>query len=187
MELIFFIMGASERLRVGVLTSSRADYGIYRPLLRKMSEDNAFELEVIAFGTHLMERFGHTVDLIYEDGFNVQTVPGTMSDGDLPLDIACAMSSTIKTIADFYKEHKYHVLFALGDRYEMFSAVAASVPYNVDVAHIHGGETTLGAIDNSFRHSITHFSRFHFTAAEDYKRRVVMMLGRDRKLTMWEH
>ena len=171
-------MGAHQRLKVGVLTSSRADYGIYRPLLGKMSEDNAFDLEVIAFGTHLMKKFGHTVDAIYEDGFSVQPVHGTMSERDSPTDIAYAMSSTIRAFADFYKEHRYDILFALGDRYEMFSAVAASVPFNMDVAHIHGGETTLGAIDNSFRHSITHFSRFHFTAAEDYKSRVVKMLGR---------
>jgi len=170
-------MGASERLKVGVLTSSRADYGIYRPLLVKISQDNSFDLDVIAFGTHLMKRFGHTVDAIYQDGYNVLSVLGTMSDLDSPSDIAYAMSSTIRSFADFYKEHKYNILFALGDRYEMFSAVAASVPYNLDIAHIHGGETTLGAIDNSLRHSITHFSRFHFTAAEDYKSRVVKMLG----------
>lgn len=171
-------MGASERLKVGILTSSRADYGIYRPLLEKMSEDNTFDLDVIAFGTHLIKRFGHTVDAIYEDGHKVLAVPGTMCDGDAPSDIAYSMSSTIRSFADFYKGHKYDILFALGDRYEMFSAVAASVPYNLDVAHIHGGETTLGAIDNSFRHSITHFSRLHFTAAEDYKLRLIKMLGR---------
>jgi GDP/UDP-N,N'-diacetylbacillosamine 2-epimerase (hydrolysing) len=134
-------------------------------------------MEVIAFGAHLMKRYGHTINAVYEDGYNVQQVPGTMSEGDSPSDIAYAMSSTIRRFTDFYKEHKYDLLFALGDRYEMFSAVAASVPYNLDVAHIHGGETTLGSIDNSFRHSITHFSRLHFTASEKYKARVVKMLG----------
>lgn len=170
-------MGTSGRLKVGVLTSSRADYGIYRPLLGKMNGDNSFDMEVIAFGAHLMKRYGHTINAVYEDGYNVQQVPGTMSEGDSPSDIAYAMSSTIRRFTDFYKEHKYDLLFALGDRYEMFSAVAASVPYNLDVAHIHGGETTLGSIDNSFRHSITHFSRLHFTASEKYKARVVKMLG----------
>lgn len=171
-------MESSRKIKVGVLTSSRADYGIYQPLLRKLSCESFFDTEVIAFGTHLMDRFGHTVDFIYGDGFRVTEVPGTMRNGDLPVDIAHSMASTLSAFSDLYKRKHYRLLFALGDRYEMFSAVAAAAPFNIPVAHIHGGETTLGAIDNYFRHSITCFSKFHFTSHEVYRNRVTEIIGR---------
>ena len=87
------------------------------------------------------------------------------------------MANTMEAFSGFFNKHNYQLLFALGDRYEMFSAVAASVPFNIPVAHIHGGETTLGAIDNAFRHSITCFSKFHFTSTETYRKRVVEITG----------
>lgn len=164
-------------MKVGVLTSSRADYGIYQPLLRQLHADPFFGIEVIAFGTHLINKFGRTVDKIYQDGFNVLEVANTMSQGDSPAEIARAMANTMKAFSDFFNEHNYQLLFALGDRYEMFSAVAASVPFNIPIAHIHGGETTMGAIDDAFRHSITCFSKYHFTSTEIYRNRVVQILG----------
>lgn len=164
-------------MKVGVLTSSRADYGIYQPLLRKLNKDPFFETEVIAFGTHLLERYGRTVDRIYEDGFIVTEISGTMSQGDLPDNIANSMAATMKAFGDLYSRNHYDLIFALGDRYEMFSAVAATAPFNIPVAHIHGGETTLGAIDNAFRHSITSFSKYHFTSHDLYRNRVIEISG----------
>lgn len=169
-------------MKVGILTSSRADYGVYLPLLRKMSDDTFFEMEVIAFGTHLMEKFGRTGDLIYQDGFPVVEVSDTMSHGDLPADITQAMSKTMRAFSDFYNKYDYQLIIALGDRYEMFAAVSASVPFNIPIAHIHGGETTLGAIDNGFRHSITCFSKLHFTSTNLYKERVKEITGDSRNV-----
>lgn len=164
-------------MKVGVLTSSRADYGIYQPLLSQLHADPFFTIEVIAFGSHLIEKYGRTVDTIYQDGFNVLEVANTMSQGDSPAEIARAMANTMKAFSDFFNKHNYQLLFALGDRYEMFSAAAASVPFNIPIAHIHGGETTLGAIDNAFRHSISCFSKFHFTSTEVYRNRVMQITG----------
>lgn len=170
-------MATPRKLKVGVLTSSRADYGIYLPLLRKLDKDSYFEPEVIAFGTHVLEKYGRTVEFIYQDGFTVTEVENTMSEGDSPTHIAQAMSKTIQAFSLFFEKSDYHLLFALGDRYEMFAAVAASAPFNLKVAHIHGGETTLGAIDNAFRHSITSFSGLHFVTTEIYKKRVAEITG----------
>lgn len=164
-------------MKIGVLTSSRADYGIYLPLLHELKDDTFFETDVIAFGTHLLARFGHTVDTIYKDGFNVREVPLHLEIGDSPQDISLGMSETLREFSAYYATHKYHLLFALGDRYEMFAAVAATAPFNIPVAHIHGGETTLGAIDNAFRHSITCFSKYHFTTTEEYRKRVWQITG----------
>lgn len=166
-------------MKVGILTSSRADYGIYLPLLHKLHDDPFFQTEVIVFGTHLLRKFGHTVDTIYQDGFYVIEVPDTMGMKDSPVDISLSMAGTMRVFSGFFDKNRYQLLFALGDRYEMFSAVAATAPFNIPIAHIHGGETTLGAIDNAFRHSITCFSKFHFTSTEIYRKRVVQIIGND--------
>jgi len=164
-------------MKVGVLTSSRADYGIYMPLLYKLKSDRLFETEVIAFGTHLLNKFGRTVNAIYKDGFNVKEVPLAIEIGDKPEDISLGMAETMKVFSGFFAKNKYQLLFALGDRFEMFAAVAATAPFNIPVAHIHGGETTLGAIDNAFRHSITSLSKLHFTSTEKYRDRVTEITG----------
>lgn len=166
-------------MKVGVLSSSRADYGIYRPLLKKLQADPVFELEVIAFGTHLLEQYGRTVNLIIADGFRVHTVEDTMPDSDAPVDIAASIGKTTKAFSVFFNNNYYNLVFALGDRFEMFAAVAATTPFIIPVAHLHGGETTLGAIDNVFRHAITCLSKYHFTSTEVYKKRVADIVGSD--------
>lgn len=164
-------------MRIGVLTSSRADYGVYFPLLEKLGNDPEFQLELLVFGTHLSEKHGRTIDQIILDGFKIAEKINTLPLGDSPEDIAKAMGITTSAFSCIWTKHRYDLVFAIGDRYEMFAAVAAALPHNIAIAHIHGGETTLGAIDNSFRHSITTMSNYHFTAAEPYKQRVIQILG----------
>jgi len=161
-------------LNIAVLTSSRADYGIWLPLLQRFKLDALHHVELIAFGTHLSPKHGHTIDAILNDGFEVQHRLDTLPDGDSPADIASAMGKTMQVFAQFWNAYakQFDVVLCLGDRYEMFAAVAASAPFGVRVAHVHGGETTLGAIDNAFRHSITHFAQLHFVSAPAYAERV---------------
>lgn len=170
-------MGGLSALKTGVLTSSRADYGIYLPLFKKLQADSFFELEVIAFGTHLLEPYGHTVNQIIADGFDVVKVPGTMPGSDAPVDIGISMGKTTEAFAEFFNNNHFDLIFALGDRFEMFAAVAATSPFIIPVAHLHGGETTLGAIDNAFRHAITCLSKYHFTSTDIYKKRVAEIIG----------
>jgi GDP/UDP-N,N'-diacetylbacillosamine 2-epimerase (hydrolysing) len=165
-------------MKIGVLTSSRADYGIYLPLLKKLKNDNFFDLEIIAFGTHLSENHGYTLKNIQSDGFEVKHKLKTIPKGDSPADISLAIGETIKTFSAFWDKNKFDLVLALGDRYEMFAAVMASVPFQVKIAHIHGGETTTGAIDDVFRHCITHASELHFASAEVYKKRIVELTGK---------
>ncbi|MBA3900565.1 MAG: UDP-N-acetylglucosamine 2-epimerase (hydrolyzing) [Bacteroidetes bacterium] len=164
-------------MKIAVLTSSRADYSIYLPLLKKLQEDKDFDLSIIAFGTHLSKNHGYTINNIITDGFNVKFKVETMPDDDSPKSIAKSMGETIKGFAEIWATNPFDLVFALGDRFEMFAAVASTVPYNIKIAHIHGGETTLGAIDDAFRHSITLMSHIHFAVAEDYKNRIVELKG----------
>lgn len=164
-------------MKVGILTSSRADFGVYLSLLKKMQSDPFFELEIIAFGTHLSKRYGYTVDQISEEGFSINYMLETTPENDTPMDITRSIGNTIEIFSDFWKSNQFDLVFALGDRYEMFAAVTATVPFNIKVAHLHGGETTLGAIDNVFRHSITLMSTLHFASTEKYKSRIIEING----------
>jgi len=161
-------------IRLGVLTSSRADYGIYLPLLKVIQSDEFFELTIIAFGTHLSNFHGYTLKNILNDGFEVRYQIETMIEGDTPHDIANVMGLTTLKFADFWKDHQneFDLVFSLGDRYEMFAAVIAGIPFGIKYAHLHGGEKTLGAIDNIFRHSITLASTLHFVSCGAHGTRV---------------
>ena len=164
-------------MKIGALTSSRADYGIYRPLFKKLMADPFFDLQVLAFGTHLSKRFGYTITEIEQDHLPVLSRIETVPDTDTPSAVSFSMAKTIAGFTKVWSDNNFDLVIALGDRYEMFSAVASSVPFNIPVAHIHGGETTLGALDNAFRHSITHFSKIHFASCEQYRERIVQMTG----------
>lgn len=161
-------------MNIGVLTSSRADFGIYLPLLKKLKKDRFFNLSIIAFGTHLSPFHGHTVDQIYESGFHVKYKIESILAGDSANAVSSAMGLTMLKFADFWAQHanEFDLVLCLGDRYEMFAAVAAGIPFGVNYAHFHGGERTLGAIDNIFRHAITLASSFHFVATDKYRSRV---------------
>ncbi len=164
-------------MKVGILTSSRADFGIYLPLLKKMQSDPFFDMDIISFGTHLSKRHGYTVDQISAEGFSVNYMLETTPENDTPMDISRSIGHTVEKFSDFWKSNQFDLIFALGDRYEMFAAVTATIPFNIKIAHLHGGETTLGAIDNVFRHSITLMSTLHFASTKDYKNRIIEIKG----------
>jgi GDP/UDP-N,N'-diacetylbacillosamine 2-epimerase (hydrolysing) len=161
-------------VKIGFLTSSRADYSIYLPLLKQVFQDDFFFPEIIAFGSHLSPSFGYTVKAIENDGFIVQhKIENTIAQKDSPEAIADAIGIAISKFSGFWRDKRFDKVVALGDRYEMFAACIATVPFNMKVAHIHGGEETLGAIDNVFRNSITQVADLHFTSTEIYRQRVI--------------
>jgi GDP/UDP-N,N'-diacetylbacillosamine 2-epimerase (hydrolysing) len=164
-------------MKVAVLTSSRADYGIYTPLLKKMKEDSFFEMEIIAFGTHLSSKHGYTINNIIEDGFEVKHRIDNVQEHDAPEDISFSMGKTMQEFSELWSKNKFDLVLAFGDRYEMFAAVSSILPFNMKVAHISGGETTLGAIDNALRHAITLMSKIHFASTEIYKKRIIEIMG----------
>jgi GDP/UDP-N,N'-diacetylbacillosamine 2-epimerase (hydrolysing) len=164
-------------MRIGVLTSSRADYYIYSPLLQKLEKDPFFDLNLLVFGTHLSKQHGYTVNEIIKDNYKIAARIKTTPEKDSPRAISESIGKTITLFSSLWEKEKFDLVIALGDRYEMFAAVVASVPFSIPIAHIHGGESTSGAIDNVFRHSISLMSRIHFTSAEPYKQRVIQLTG----------
>ena len=164
-------------MKIGVLTSSRADYGIYLPLLNKLKADSFFNLEVIAFGTHLSKFHGFTITEIEQNEYNTVHKISSLLSNDDEQSIATSYGLTAIKFADFWQSNKYDLVFCLGDRFEMSAAVQAGIPFGVKFAHIHGGETTLGAIDNIYRHQITIASILHFTAASSFSEKITELIG----------
>lgn len=164
-------------MKIAVLTSSRADFGIYLPLLDRLKSDSSFQLEIIAFGTHLSKFHGYTVDQIRESGFTTIHEITSLLTNDDEVSIATTFGLTVLKFADFWNTHQYDWVLCLGDRYEMAAAVQAGIPFGVRFAHLHGGETTLGAIDNIYRHQISLASQIHFPATEDFAQRIKEITG----------
>lgn len=164
-------------MKIGILTSSRADYGIYLPLLDKIKEDSFFDLEIIAFGTHLSKSHGFTLNEIEKGNYSKIHCISSLVENDDEQGIATSYSLTALKFSDFWQHNKFDIVLCLGDRFEMSAAVQAGIPFNVKFAHLHGGETTLGAIDNIYRHQITLASNLHFTASEIFSDRIVELIG----------
>ncbi len=157
---------------IGVVTTSRADYGIYLPILRRIEKKPELKLHLLVSGTHLLDEFGRTIEFIEQDGFPVGDQVEIALSSDSPEDIAKAMGQVVRGFAASYSRLCPDLLVVLGDRFEMHAAALAALPFKIPVAHIHGGETTQGAIDESLRHSMTKLSHLHFVSTADYARRV---------------
>lgn len=173
-------MGSYNRLRIAVLTSSRADFGIYLPLLKALkASPDEFDLDIIAFGTHLSLFHGRTIDAIMEHGFEIKHRVASMLATDDEESVGTAYALTALKFSAFWGENKnnFDWVLCLGDRYEMAAAVTAGIPFGIHFAHIGGGETTLGAIDNIYRHIISLVSKLHFVYLEPYAERIKQLVG----------
>ncbi len=171
-------MGTS-RLKIALLTSSRADYGIYLPLLKALKADHLIDLSIIAFGTHCRAEFGATKQHILADGFEISAAFDTLIHGDSPLGIGLNYAETYQQFTTFWNAHTnaFDWVIVLGDRYEMAAAVNAGIPFNIRFAHIHAGETTLGAIDNIYRHQISLASDLFFVSTAAYQEKIYQLIG----------
>lgn len=160
---------------IAAVTVARSDYGIYLPLFRRMQADPHLRLRLIVAGGHLSPEFGLTVRAIEEDGFEIADRIEMLLSSDTPEGIAKSMGLGVLGFAHAYAGSRPDLLLVLGDRFEMLAAVAAAQPFRIPVAHVHGGESSEGAIDECFRHAITKMSHLHFVSTETYRRRVVQM------------
>lgn len=167
-------------LKICVITGSRADYGLLHFVMQGIKNDPVLTLQIIATGMHLSPTFGHTFKEIETDGFKIDYKVDMLSDVDDGYSIAESMGQGLIGFAKALNEMNPDLVLVLGDRFEIFSAVAAALVAKIPVAHIHGGEVTIGAFDDAIRHSITKMSHLHFVATESYRNRV-LQLGEDPK------
>jgi len=160
---------------IGVISVARSDYGIYLPVLRRIETEPQLQLLLYASGMHLSPEFGLTVGQIESDGFAIHDRVEMLLSSDNAEGVAKSMGLGTLGFAQSFGRERPDLLLVLGDRFEMHSAVVAAVAFKIPVAHIHGGELSEGAIDDSLRHSITKLSHLHFVSNEIHARRVMQM------------
>lgn len=161
--------------RIAVVTTSRADYGIYKPILRAIEAAADLDLFIIVSGAHLSPDHGMTVRDILSDGFHVAERVEALMASDSSSGTAISMGLALIGYSQALTRLNPDILLVLGDRFEMHAAALAALPFKIPVAHIHGGELTEGAFDDALRHSTTKLSHLHFVATESYGRRVVQL------------
>ncbi|WP_103604596.1 UDP-N-acetylglucosamine 2-epimerase [Campylobacter concisus] len=160
--------------KICVVTSTRAEYGLLYWLLKEIEADSELELQIIATGMHLSPEFGLTYKEI-EKEFKIDKKIEVLSSSHTSLDICSEMARVYEKFAPALAELKPDILVLLGDRYEIFGVAGVASIMQIPIAHIHGGETTQGAFDEAFRHSITKMSHIHFAATREYANRIIQL------------
>lgn len=160
--------------KICLVTATRAEYGLLRPLMFKLKQSQKTQLQVIVTGTHVEKVYGETVNEIIRDGFVPDKCIPIVVD-DTPTGILSTMSNATKGVGEALKELGPDLLVLLGDRYETFAIASSAVILGIPIVHLYGGEVTYGAYDEVFRHAITKMSYLHFTSTEEYRKRVIQM------------
>ena len=161
-----------------VVTGSRAEYGLLVPILERIQSSSCLELQLIVTGMHLSSEYGSTYQQIERDGFIPAKKVDMLLRGNSPVSIGRSIGVGVIGFADAFAELKPDLVVVLGDRFELLSVASASLVANIPIAHIHGGEVTEGAYDDSIRHALTKMSSLHFVSCEAHRRRV-LQLGED--------
>lgn len=165
----------ANRRKICVVTGTRAEYGLLYWLMKEIESCSELELQVIATGMHLAPEFGLTYQQIEKDGFHIDKRVEMLLSSDSEIGITKSMGLGMIGFADALAELQPDIMVVLGDRFEIFAATSAAMIARIPVAHLHGGETTEGAYDEAIRHSITKMSHLHFTATEEYCKRVIQL------------
>ena len=161
--------------KICVFTGGRAEYGLLKPLLNEVKKDLSLELQLLVSGMHLSREFGLTYKVIEEDGFVCDEKVEIILSSDSPISICKSIGLGMISFSEALTRLKPDLLIVLGDRFESMAAAMAAFVCQIPIAHIQGGESTLGAIDDQFRHSMTKMSLLHFVTTDEYRRRVIQL------------
>ncbi|MBU4491739.1 MAG: UDP-N-acetylglucosamine 2-epimerase (hydrolyzing) [Euryarchaeota archaeon] len=161
--------------KICIYTSSRAEYGLLRGVLQEIKAEPTLQLQIFASGMHLSPEFGMTIQEIRDDGFEADETIEILLSSDTPTAICKSMGLALIGYGEALQRLKPDMVVVLGDRFEIFCMAAAAQVCRIPLTHIHGGETTEGAIDEAFRHSITKMSHLHFASCEVYRQRIIQL------------
>ena len=161
--------------RICIVTATRAEYGLLLPLIKRVHQDSELELLLAVTGAHLDERYGNTKMEIVEDGFPIDACLPILEKEDTKEAIGRVMANAISSFTTYFAQRGPDMVVLLGDRYETMGIALAALTCQIPISHIHGGETTEGAIDEAIRHAITKMSYLHFTACSEYQKRVIQL------------
>lgn len=161
--------------KICIITGTRAEYGLLYWLIKGVHDDPALELNLLVTGMHLSPEFGLTWQQIEQDGFPITKKIEILLSSDTAVGISKSNALALISIAEAFDELKPEIVVLLGDRTETFAAAQAALIAGIPIAHIHGGESTEGAYDDAIRHSVTKMSHLHFTATDEYRKRVIQL------------
>lgn len=163
--------------KIAVVTATRAEYGLLKPVIQKLREyeNNEFQVDLIVTGTHLSDRYGRTIQEIEQDALRIDREIAVSIESDDAMAIAKNQAEYLVKFTEMFAEGKYSGIVVLGDRYEMLAISIAAANMKIPIFHLCGGDTTEGAIDEWIRHSITKMGYLHFSTNEESKRRIIQL------------
>lgn len=161
--------------KVCVITATRAEYGLLRNTIKQIDEDSDLELSLVVTGAHLSRSFGYTVKEIENDHFPIAARIDILLEADSAAAISKTMGIAMISFADFLEKENPDMLLVLGDRYELIPFCSCALVAKIPIAHIAGGESTEGAIDECVRHCVTKMSYLHFAGCEEYRQRIIQL------------
>lgn len=163
------------KINIGVVTGTRAEFGQMLPLLEKMKMDSDIELSLIVTGMHLSYEHGETINEVISGPIEVSSIVDMKQYGDLPSDICNGIATGLKEFSSLFSSCCFDGILVMGDRYELLAVCIAAMTHQIPIIHVHGGEVTQGAMDDSIRHAITKMASIHFPSIEEYRRRIIQM------------
>lgn len=161
--------------KICVVTATRAEYGLLKPLMLEIKASNNLELQTLVTGAHLSPEFGLTYQFVEKDGFEITEKVEMLLSSDTAVGISKSMGIGMIAYADAFSRLKPDAIVILGDRYEMLAVASCATIFKIPIIHLHGGEITEGAYDDAIRHAISKLSSLHFTSTEEYRNRVIQM------------
>lgn len=161
--------------KIAVFTGTRAEYGLLYWLMKDIQADPELELQILATAMHFSPEHGETWKTIVQDGFEITESVEMLLSSDTASAVVKSMGVGLIGFADALNRMQPDLLIVLGDRFEALAVTQAALIMHIPVAHLHGGEITEGAYDESIRHAITKMSNIHFAAAEEYKKRIIQL------------
>lgn len=161
--------------KICIMTGTRAEYGLLKNLIKRLQNNDKLNCKVVVTGAHLSPEFGLTYKEIEQDRIKIDQKIEMLMSSDTPIGISKSIGLAIISFSEYFDREKFDLLIVLGDRYETLAVCIAAMNARIPIAHIHGGETTEGAIDECIRHSVTKMSYLHFTSAEQYRKRVIQL------------
>lgn len=164
-----------SKLTVCVVTGTRAEYGLLKPLIQLLCHSPKYHLQLVVTGMHLSPEFGLTRDQIEQDNLHIDREIEILLSSDTPSGLTKSMGVALISFADVFNQLSPDVVVVLGDRFEILAASIAAFSARIPIAHCHGGEVTEAALDDAFRHSITKMSSIHFVSNDTYRKRVIQL------------
>lgn len=168
-------MYIKNKKKLCIVTATRAEYGLLKPLIQKLKLTMEFEVSVAVTGMHLSPEFGLTYNEIEQDHIEIDKKIEILLSADTPSAITKSMGMAMIGFADYFADIRFDAVILLGDRYETLAVACAAMNFRIPIVHLYGGETTEGAVDEGIRHAITKLSYLHMTSTESYRRRVIQM------------